>query len=117
MSAFEYDAPNLHQLLDGLNKEEAEAARQLLGISLFLGAPGLAVLRHFLDSLLLFGLGRLLVLFLERIGMPAREVESVHALSSWFELTLFASFAGFSLLDIFKARFGAHARRTGGEAS
>ncbi len=89
----------------------------MLGISLFLGTPGLAVLRHFLDSLLLFGLGRLLVLFLERIGMPAREIESVHKLASWFELTVFASFAGFSLLDIFKARFRSHVRRDRGEAS
>ena len=47
----------IHQILGALNAQEAEAARQLLGLSLFVGASGLAVLRHFLDSLLMFGLG------------------------------------------------------------
>ncbi len=77
----------------------------MLGISLFLGSPGLAVLRHFLDSLLLFGLGRLLLLFLERIGMPAGEIGLIHDCSKWYEIALFVSFAVFSLIDIFRAKF------------
>ena len=96
----------LHQILGALNAQEADAARQLLGLSLFVGASGLAVLRHFLDSLLMFGLGRLLVLFVEWIGMPPAELDLIHALSKWYEIALFGSFAAFSLFDVFQVRFG-----------
>jgi hypothetical protein len=113
MPANEPYTQTLHRLLDALNKEESEAARQLIGMSLFLGSTGLPVLRHFLDSLLLFGLGRLLVLFLEWIGMPADEVELIHKLSKWYEAMLFSTFAVFSLIDIYRARFGRHNRQKG----
>ena len=105
MADYDPNAQKLRQLFESLNEDEAGAARQLLGMSLLLGSPGLAVLRHFLDSLLLFGLGRLLLLFLERIGMPAGEIGLIHECSKWYEIALFVSFAVFSLIDIFRAKF------------
>ncbi len=105
MADHDPNSQQLRQLFESLTEDETAAARQLLGISLLLGSPGLAVLRHFLDSLLLFGLGRLLLLFLERIGMPSGEIGLIHECSKWYEIALFVSFAVFSLIDIFRAKF------------
>jgi hypothetical protein len=95
----------LHQLLDGLHDQEADTARQLMGFGLALGPSGATVFHHFLDRVVLFGLGRLLQWLLEHIGLPQSETDSIHTLSRWYEISLFCSFAVFSMVDIFRIKF------------
>lgn len=96
----------LYPIIEGLSEDETQAARQLLGMSMALGPSGAVVLRHFLDSLFLFALGRLLLFLLERIGTSHDQIELVHIVSKWYEIGLFVSFALFSLQDVYQARFG-----------
>lgn len=86
-------------------KRRRESARQLVGASLVLGRSGASVLRHFIDSVILFLLGRALQFLLERINPGSDQLQLVHLLSKWYETAIFGSFAVFSCIEIWHGKY------------
>ncbi len=95
---------NLGDLIQSLQEHEAESARQLVGWSLALGRSGASILRHLMDSAILFGSGRALTLLLENIHMGPGQLDLVHLVSKWYEIFVFCTFAVFSLIEVWQAK-------------
>jgi len=87
-----------------LRAEEAEAARQLMGLAVGLGPVGVVCLKHLLESLLLFASGRALLAVTERIGLDAGIQRHVHQVSHWYELSLFVFFSVFCAVQLVVSR-------------
>ena len=87
-----------------LRREELDAARQRMGLAVGLGPVGVLCLKHLMESLILFGSGRLLLLLLDRIGLDALVHSQIHVVSHWYEISVFVSFTVFCGIELIAVR-------------
>lgn len=87
-----------------LRRDELDAARQLMGLAVGLGPVGVLCLKHLMESLVLFGSGRLLLFLLERIGLDPGVQQQIHFVSHWYEIGVFVSFTLFCAVEMLVSR-------------